>query len=113
MSLYSSFSYFSGKTTATNLKLLNSSDFLKFFIEKNVLKDNIRLQLAYVDGSEVKTSDKKIYDFSITKLGKSKKAVMSELVETILIRAQQNFVVVGKLNLIQIEIEDARIINIF
>ena len=73
LSLYGSFSYFSGKTAATNLKLLNSSDFLKFFIEKNALKDNIRLQLAHVDSSEVKTSDKKIHDFSITKLGKRKK----------------------------------------
>ena len=36
---------------------------------------------------------------------------MHEPIETIIIRAQQNFEVVGGLNLIQIEIEDDRIIN--
>ena len=73
LSLYGSFSYFSGRTTATNLNLISSNDFLKFFIEKKSLKDNLKLQLAHIDGSEVKTSDKKIHDFSITKLGKRKK----------------------------------------
>ena len=38
---------------------------------------------------------------------------MSEPVETIIVRAQQNFDVVGGLNPIQIEIEDDRILNIF
>ena len=42
----------------------------------------------HVDDSQVKTSDKKIHDFPITKIGKRKKAVMSEPVETIIIRAQ-------------------------
>ena len=73
LSLHSSFSYFPGKTTVTNLKLINSSDFLKFFIEKRSLKNNISLQLLNVNGSAVKTSDKKIHDFSITKLGKKEK----------------------------------------
>ena len=36
---------------------------------------------------------------------------MREPIETIIIRAQQNFEVVGGLNLIQIETEDDRIIN--
>ena len=38
---------------------------------------------------------------------------MSQPVETIIIRAQQNFDVVGSLNLVQIETEGDRIINIF
>ena len=112
LSLYGSFSYFSGKTSVSNLKLISSSDFLKFLIEKKSLKDNLKLQLAYVDGSEVKTSDKKIYDFSITKLGKRRKSIMSEPIETIIIRAQQDFDVVGGLNPIHIEISDDRILNI-
>ena len=37
---------------------------------------------------------------------------MSKPIETVIIRAQQNFDVVGGLNPIQIEIEDDRIINI-
>ena len=73
LSLYNSFSYFSGKTTATNLKVIISSDFSKFFIEKRSLKNNISLQLLNVTGSVVKTSDKKIQDLSTTKLEKKKK----------------------------------------
>ena len=38
LSLYGSFSYFSGKRAATNVKLLTSSNFLKFLIEKKSLK---------------------------------------------------------------------------
>ena len=38
---------------------------------------------------------------------------MSQPIETVIIRAQQNFDVAGGLNPVQIEIEDDRIINIF
>ena len=110
LSLYGSFSYFSGKRAATNIKLLTSSDFLKFLIEKKSLKTK-KLQLANIDGSEVKTSDKKIDHFSITKLGKKRKGIMSEPIETIIIKAQQDFAVAGGLNPVQIEIKDDRIIN--
>ena len=87
LSLYGSFSYFSGKTSILNLKLLSFDNFLKFLIEKNSLKSNLKLQLAHVNGSEVSTSDKKIHNFSITKLGKRKKK-MQEPNDSILIRAQ-------------------------
>ena len=97
LSLYGSFRY-SGKTAASNLKLISSKDFLKFVVEKKSLKNSLKLQLAHVDGSEVKTSDKKIHHFSITKLGQRKRNIMSEPVETIIIRAQQNFDVAGGLN---------------
>ena len=73
------------------------SDFLKFIVEKESLKSNLKLQLAPIDGSEVKPSDNKIHHFSITKLGKRRKKGMSELIETIIIRAQQDFDVVGGL----------------
>ena len=46
---------------------------LKFLKEKKSLKDNLKLQIAYVNGSDVNTEDKKIHDFSITKLRKRKK----------------------------------------
>ena len=111
LSIYGSFSYFSGKTSATNIKLLSSNNFLKFLIDKRSLENNLKLQLAHVNGSETKTSDKKIHDFSITKLGKRKKNTMSEPIETIIVKAQQDFDVVGVLNPIQIEISDDRVIN--
>ena len=91
--------------------MISSSDFLRFLVEKKSLKENLKLQLAHIDGSEVKTSDKKIHDFPITKLGKRRKIIMAELIEIIVIRAQQDFDIVGGLNPIQIEIENDRIIN--
>ena len=51
LSLYGSFSYFSGKTGISNLKLLTSRDFLKFLVEKKSLKSNLKFQLAQIDGS--------------------------------------------------------------
>ena len=81
------------------------NNFLKFLIEKNSLKSNL-------DGSEVKTSDNKIHHFSITKLGQRRKKGMSEPIETIIIRAQQDFDVFGGLNPIQIEIKDDRVTNV-
>ena len=63
LSLYGSFSYFSGTATATNLKLISSGDIFKFLVEKKSLKDNLKLQLVHIDGSEVKTSDKKYMTF--------------------------------------------------
>ena len=74
LNLYGFFSHFSGKTSISNLKLINSNDLLKFFIEKNS-KCNLKFQLAQINGSEVKTSDNKIHHFSITKLGKKRKKI--------------------------------------
>ena len=102
-----------GKTSISNLKLLTLNNFLKFLVEKKSLKSNLRLQLAQIDGSEVKTSNNKFHHFSITKLGKRRKKGMSEPIETIIIKAQQDFDVVGGLNTIQIKIKDVRVTNIF
>ena len=103
LSLYGSFSYFSGKTSIKNLKLIDVINSLKILIKKKSLKDNLKLQIAYADGSDVKTEDQKIHDFSITKLRKrKKKKMLSEPIETIIVRAQQDFDIVGGLNPIQI-----------
>ena len=111
--LYGSFSDFSGETRSSNLKLLSSSNFLKFLVEKNSQVSNLKFQLAQINESDVKTTDNKIHHLSITKIGKKRKRQMSELIETIIIRAQQDFHVDGGLNLIQIEIKDDNITNLF
>ena len=86
---------------------------LKFLVEKKSLKDNLKLQIAYVNGSDINTEDKKIHDFSITRLGKRKKNMhFSEPIETVIVRAQQNFDVVGGLNPIQIQITDDTALNL-
>ena len=60
-------------------------------MEKISLKDNLKLQMAHVNGLGVKTNDKKIHDFSITKLGKRRKNMLLQPIETVIIRAQQGF----------------------
>ena len=110
LSLYGSFSYFSGKTSIKDLKLINSP--LIFLIEKRSLKENLKIQLAYINGSDVKTEDKKIHDFSITKLGKRQKSMLSLPIETIIVRAQQDFDIVGGLNPIQIQITNDTVLNL-
>ena len=54
---------------------------------------------------------KKIRNLSLTRIGRKRKLPKQELIETIIIRAQQNFQIVGGLNPVQIKIEDVRIIN--
>ena len=81
-------------------------------MEKKSLKDNLKLQIAHVNGSEVKTNDKKIHDFSMTKLGKRRKNMFPESIETVIIRVQQDFDVVGGLNPIQIQISDNTVLNL-
>ena len=92
--------------------MITTSNFLKFFIEKNkVLKDNLKLHLAYVNGSKVETTDEKIHNCSITKLGKRKKIMKPEPIDTLIIRAQQDFDIDGGLNPVQIQIRDDTILN--
>ena len=112
LSIYGSFSYFSGNVSIKKLTLLEVSNALKFLIEKKVLKDNLKLQIAYVSGNEVRTEDKKVHQFSIMRLGKIQKNMFSEPIETVIIRAQQDFDVVGGLNSIQVQINDETILNI-
>ena len=73
LSIYGSFSYFSGNTSIKNLKLLDVSNSLKFLVAKKALKEDLKLKIAYVNGKVVEIEDKKIHDFSITRLKKRQK----------------------------------------
>ena len=112
LSLYDSFSYFSGKTAKDELKLLDSSNFLNYLVEKRSLKDNLKFQLAHIDGRNPKTKDKKYMIYQLHGLVKEKKAIMAEPIETVIIRAQQNFDMGGGLNPVHIALEDDRKLNI-
>ena len=108
---------FQKKSNISNLKLINSNGFLKFFIEKNSLKSNLKFQLAQINGSELKISDNKIHHFSTTTpnywfMHISLKRNIHEPIETIIVRAQQNFDIDGGLNAIEIEMKDDRITNL-
>ena len=43
LSLYGSFSYFSGEIGMSNLKLLTWSNFLKFLVEKKIFKVKLKI----------------------------------------------------------------------
>ena len=62
---------------------------------------SLKFQLADIDGENPKIKDKKIHNFSITRLGKKRKLDMSQPIETVIVRAQQNFDVAAGLNLVQ------------
>ena len=79
---------------------------MTFYREKKALKDNLQLHLTYVNGSNVETTDKKIHNFSITKLGKRRRIMTPEPVDRIIIRAQQDFDIDVGLNPVQIQIRD-------
>ena len=83
-----------------------------FLSKKNTLKKELKFQLTNISGKNPKTKDNKIYNSLITRLGEKRKINISQPIETIVIRAQQNFEIAGGLNPIQIEIEDHRVINI-
>ena len=57
--------------------------------------------------------DKKIHNLSLARISKKRKRIMAARIETIIIRAQQNFEVASRLNLVHIEIEDDRVLNKF
>ena len=71
------------------------------------------MQVAHVDGSEVKTNDKKDTWFFDNKKGKRKKNMLPEPIDIVIIRAQQDLDVVGGLNAIQIQISDNTLLNLF
>ena len=71
----------------------------------------MKFQLTNISGKNPKTKDKKIYNFSITRLGRKRKLSMPEPIKTIAVHAQQSSEVVGGINPIQIELEDDRIWN--
>ena len=73
LSIFGSFSHFSGKTTEKQIQLLDASNFLKFFVEKQALKRDLKFQLTYINRENPKIKHNKIYNFSITRLGKKKK----------------------------------------
>ena len=111
ISIYGSFSYFQGKIEEGQIRLLSAGNFLKFSVNKNTLKDELKFQVTNISGKHPKTKDKRIYDFSIMRIGRKRKLSMAEPIETIVVCAQQSFEVIGGLNPIQIELEDNTILN--
>ena len=80
-------------------------------VAKNTLKNELKFQLTTISGNTPKIKDNTIHNFSIRHLGRKRKFWMQEPIDTIIVRVQQNFDIVGCLNPIEIELEDDRILN--
>ena len=100
--------YFNKKTESEIFKIISPENLLNFFVNKNTKKDSLSFQLTNISGKLPTLQDKNIHNFSLTKLGRKRKLSIQEPIETVIIRAEQNFEIVRGLNPIQIEIEDDR-----
>ena len=98
------------KTENEIFKIVTREEILKFYINKDITKNSLSFQLTSVSGKIPKLKDKKIY-LSLTKIGEKRKRQTAKQIETVIICAKQNFEIAGGLNLVQIEIEDDRILH--
>ena len=71
--IYGFISYFEKKTFNELAQIVSSSKPLEFNIEKDAIKNYPGFQLTRVNSTNVTLTDKKDYDFSITKIGKKRK----------------------------------------
>ena len=110
--IYGSISYFHKKTENEIFKIISPENLLKFFVKRNTNRDSLGFQLTSVSGNLPTLTDKKINNLSLTRIGRKKNLPMQEPIETIIIRTQQNFEIVGGLNPVQIKIKDDRVLNI-
>ena len=99
------------KTKNDIIKIINLEEFLKFYVDKDVTKNSLSFQLTSISGNVPVQKDKKIHNFSLTRIGKKRKRTMTKPVETVIIHAQQNFEVTGGLDPVHIENEDDRVLN--
>ena len=86
------------------LKIISPENLLKFLVNRDTIRNNLSFQLTSISGIVPTLKDKKIRDLSLTRLGRKRKLPMQEPIETVIIRAQQNFEVAVGMNPIQIEL---------
>ena len=60
-------------------KIISTENFLKFVINKDTTKDS--LSLTSISGDKPKLKDKKIYNLSLTRIGKKRKTLMPEPID--------------------------------
>ena len=92
-------------------KIISPEKLLKCFVSKDTNKHSLSCQPTNISGELPALKDKKIHNFSLTRIGRKTKLPMQEPIEMVIIRVQQNFEIARGLNPIKIEIEDDRVIN--
>ena len=112
-SIYSSISCFGTKTENEIFKIVSPEEYLKVFVDKDKNKNSLSSQLTNISAKIPKLKDKTVYNFLLTRIGQKRKKQMAEPIVKVIIWAQQSFEIAGGLNLVQITVEDDRLLNIF
>ena len=84
----------------------------RFFIQKSAEKSELLVQIAKVSRQKTETTDQKIHNFQLTKIGEKRKVRMTTI-DFISIRGQKNFQDDAEINSIEIKIENDKIQNMF
>ena len=111
-SIYSSISYFNKKGVNEIVQIISFNNPLKFLVSRGTLKKPLDFQLTKIDENLPTLSDKKVYNFSLTEIRTKSKRQRNEPIETVIIRGQQKNDLHDVLNPVQIEINDAQLLNI-
>ena len=109
--IYGSISYFNKKTGNEIFKIVSLEEFLKFYVDKDVIRNSLCFQLKNISGDIPKLKDSKIYNYFLTRIVEKRKRKMAEPIETRIVRTQQNFEIAGGFKPVQFEIEDNRVLN--
>ena len=111
-SIYGSISYFNKKGVNEIVQIISFNNPLKFIVSRGTLKKPLDFQLTKIDENLPTLSDKKVYNFSLTEIRTKSKRQRNEPIETVIIRGQQKNDLHDVLNPVQIEINDAQLLNI-
>ena len=111
-SIYGSISYFNKKGVNGIVQIILFNNPLKFLVSRGTIKTPLDFQLTKIDENLPTLSDKKVYNFSLTEIRTKSKRQRNEPIETVIIRGQQKIDLHDVLNPVQIEINDAQLLNI-
>ena len=111
-SIYGSISYFSKKGVNEIVQIISFNNPLKFLVSRSTIKKALDFQLTKIDENLPTLSDKKVYNFSLTEIRTKSKRQRNEPIETVIIRGEQRIDLHDVLNPVQIEINDAQLLNI-
>ena len=111
-SIYGSISYFNKKGVNEIVQIISFNNPLKFLVSRGTIKKPLDFQLTKIDENLPTLSDKKVYNFSLTEIRTKSKRQRNEPIETVIIRGQQKIDLHDVLNPVQIEINDAQLLNI-
>ena len=73
ISVYGSISYFDKKSLIEIVKIVSFNNPLRFSVVEDIVKNTLNFQLTKIDGTLPLLNNKKIHNFSFTKVGSKRK----------------------------------------